>query len=188
MRNVAHAFRIFSRSPGFAALAAVTLALGIGSGAAGFSVVDGALLRPLPYRDPARVVSILHASVREKELAKIFASYRDLEEYAAHAKPLGRIGAATWATRPNAVLTGGGRARGYLTIPVSGDFFGTLGVPAALGRTFTPAGRGAGCAVVLSHAFWRDELNADRSVIGTSLSLDDHACRVTGVMPAAFAF
>jgi putative ABC transport system permease protein len=188
MRDVRHALRNFARSPGFTAVLLLTLALGIGANTAVFSILEGTLLRPLPYKNPASLINILDASPREKELAKIFASYSDFEEYARHARTLERLGAATWAGRTGAVLTGRGPAKSYLTIPVTADFFGTLGVLAQLGRLFNSADLRGGCAVMLSDKFWRGTLASDPKIVGESLSLNDQACAVVGVMPRAFAF
>src|SRR3984885_5434150 len=81
MGDVKQAFRLFAKSLGFTTIVLVTLALGIGANTAVFSVVDGVLLRPLPYKSPDRLIDILDTSLREKELAKIFASYTDFEEF-----------------------------------------------------------------------------------------------------------
>jgi putative ABC transport system permease protein len=188
MSDVRHALRIFSKSPGFTAVLLLTLALGIGANTAVFSIIDGVLLRPLPYQDPGRLIDILDTSLREAQLAKIFASYSDFEEFSRHARTLERIGATSWAGRTGVLLTGRGPAKGYLTLPVTADFFGTLGVAAKQGRTFTSDDLRGGCAVVLSDQFWRGPLRADPAIAGQSLTLDDRACTVLGVMPPTFAF
>ena len=188
MNDLRYALRLFAKSPGFAVVVVATLALGIGANTAVFSIVNGVLLRPLPYREPGRLVDVLDTSVREKELAKLFASYRDLEEYARHARTVEQIGAATWATRPGAVLRGRGPAKSYLTIPVTSGFFRTLGVGAQLGRTFSAEDVRGGCAVVLSDGFWRGPMHGDRGIVGQTVSLDNRACRVMGIMPAGFGF
>jgi putative ABC transport system permease protein len=187
MQDLKHALRLLLKSPGFTAVVVVILALGIGANTAVFSIIYGALLRPLPYKNPDRLLNILDTSRREHELAKIFASYADFEEYSRHAHGLESLGADTWAGRPGAVLTGRGPARSYLTIPVTADFFRTLGVQAERGRTFTRNDLRAGCAVVLSNQFWRARLSADPRIVGQALSLDNQSCTVLGVMPAAFA-
>lgn len=187
MQGLNQAWRLFRKSPGFSAVIVVTLALGIGANTAVFSILYGTLLRPLPYKDPGRLINILDTSPREKELAKIFASYADFEEFSRHARTLERVAADTWAGRPNAVLTGRGPTKAYLTIPVTAEFFETLGVAAQRGRTFTRADLHGGCAVVLSDKFWRGPLGADPRIVGQSLSLDDQSCTVLGIMPASFA-
>ena len=187
MHDLKLSVRLFMKSPGFTAVVVITLALGIGANVAVFSIIEGTLLRPLPYKEPGRLINILDTSKREKELAKIFASYADFEEFSHHARTLEPVAADTWAARPTAVLTGRGPAKAYLTIPVTGRFFDTLGVGAQLGRTFRADDSHGGCAVVLSDKFWRSRLDADPHILGQALSLDDRACTVVGVMPATFA-
>lgn len=155
------------------------MALGIGANTAVFSIIDGVLLRPLPYQDPNRLIDILDTSPREKGLARIFASYADFEEFSKHARTLERLAATTWAGRTGAILTGRGPAKSYLTLPVTADFFATLGVAAERGRTFTRDDLRGGCAIVLSDKFWRGPLGADASIAGQTLSLDDRAWRHT---------
>jgi putative ABC transport system permease protein len=188
MGNAGHALRLLAKSPGFTITILATLALGIGANTAVFSIIDGALLRPLPYKDPGGLIDILDTSPREKGLARIFAAYADFEEFAQHARTLQHVAATTWAGSFEGILTGRGPAKSYLTIPVTADFFTTLGVAAQRGRTFTNADLRGGCAVVLSDRFWHGPLNADPSIVGQSLSLDDHSCTVLGVMPPTFAF
>jgi putative ABC transport system permease protein len=187
VQDVGYAWRIFRKSPGFTATVILTLGLGIGANTAVFSVVDGVLLRPLPYKDPARLVDILDASVKDPNLARIFATYSDFEEYARHARSFEKLAFATWAGA-GAILTGRGPARNVLAIPVSEDFFSMLGVSAAHGRIFERGDLARGCSVVVSDAFWRNTLAADPAVTGTSLGLNHRACAVVGVMPAGFEF
>jgi putative ABC transport system permease protein len=129
MQDLRYALRLFVKAPGFTAIVVLTLALGIGANTAVFSIIFGALLRPLPYANPDRLVNILDTSTRESELAKIFASYVDFEEFSHHARTLESIAANTWAGRPGAILTGRGPTKTYLTIPVTAEFFKVLGVP-----------------------------------------------------------
>ncbi len=186
MQDLKHALRLFAKSPGFTAIVVITLALGVGANTAVFSIIYGAVLRPLPYKDPDRLIDILDTSPREKELAKIFASYSDFEEFSRHSQTVESIAAETWAGRPGAVLTGRGPAKNYLTIPVTAGFFKTLGVAAQQGRTFRSDDLRGGCTVVLSNKFWRGPLGADPRIVGQSLSLDSQSCTVLGVMPESF--
>jgi predicted permease len=180
--------RQFSRRPGFTVIAVLTLALGIGAATAVFSILDAVLLRPLPYKQPDQLVAIWGRGLHEKGLAKTFLPYTDYEDWSRHANSFESIAVATWAAGSQRILTGRGDARELLVIPVSASFFDTLGVHAVLGRTFTQDDERRGCAVVLSDAFWKATLASDRAIIGQSLTLDERACTVLGIMPATFSF
>jgi putative ABC transport system permease protein len=182
------AIRAFAKRPGFTAVAALTLAMGIGSTTAVFSIVDAVLLRPLPYTDPGRLAAVWITSTREKGLAKVFGTYADYVEFRHSARTLESVGAATWATALGRVLNGHGPARQVLTVPASVSFFETLGVPAAFGRTFRAEDETHGCSILVAHNFWISALAADTSIIGKSLTLDEKPCTVLGVMPEGFAF
>lgn len=147
------AARTFARRPGFTAVAALTVALGIGATTTVFSMVDAVLFRPLSYRNPERLAAVWVTSTRENSLAKIFATHADYVEFRSHARTLEDVAAATWATRTGGVLSGYGPAREVLTIPASASFFDTLGVSAAIGRTFIPEDEGRGCSLVVTHKF-----------------------------------
>ncbi len=187
-QDLRFAARLLRKNLGFTISAAATLALGIGATTAVFSIVDAVLLRPLPYRDPSRLVAIWDRSVREKGFAKVFAPYTDYQEWARSARSFESIAVLTWAYHPSRILTGRGPAKELLAIPASATLFDTLGVPAALGRTFVPDDERHGCAVVLSHALWTTQLGADASIVGHSLTLDQRECSVVGVMPSRFSF
>ncbi len=182
------AARTFAKRPGFAAIAVMTLALGIGATTTVFSIVDAVLLRPLPYKNPDSLVAVWKRSTRESGLSKLFASYGDYVEFRRHAQTLSNVAAATWATSTSRVLTGLGPAREVLAIPASASFFETLGVRAAIGRVFSPEDERNGCSVVVAHKFWISTLSADPSAIGRSINLDQNACTVIGVMPEEFSF
>ncbi len=187
VQDLRYAWRSLLRAKPFAITACAVLALGIGAATAVFSIVNGALLRPLPYRDPGRLVEILDQSLRERGMNKLFATYADFREYARHSRTLEDVAAVTWAVK-SPILTGRGPARTVTAISVSADFFRLLGASAALGRTFLPADESGGCAVVLSHAFWASTFGANRRAVGESIALDGAACAVIGVMPSGFAF
>jgi putative ABC transport system permease protein len=187
IHDLRYAFRLLKKSKGFTLAAVLTLALGIGANTAVFSIVRGALLRPLPYRDPNRLVDILDQSLRDKRQNRLFAIYRDFREYKQHARSFDELAAATWAVKPD-ILSGRGAARGVTAFPVSDSFFDLLGAQPALGRTFTAADTTRGCSVVLSNAFWTSEFNADPLIAGRTIDLDHQSCVVLGVMPKNFAF
>ena len=186
-QDLRRACRLLWRAKGFTFVAALTLALGIGATTAVFSVVNGALLRPLPYREPDRLVDILDQSLHERGNNKLFGTYADFREYARHARTLDGVAAVTWAVK-SPILTGHGEARGVTAIPVSAGFFDLLGTRAALGRTFAAADERGGCEVVLSHSFWTSAFRGDPHAIGESIALDGKACTVIGVTPKEFAF
>lgn len=186
-QDVEYAFRIFARAPGFTAIVILTLALGIGANTAIFSIVQAVLLRPLPFPKPGRLVVIWERSLHEKGLAKLFDMYRDFDTYRDNNQSFEKISGATWATSGR-ILTGRGRAQTVLAIPATVDFFSMLGVAPEAGRTFATEDLKRGCSVVLEHRFWQNALNADKSVVGQSLRMDDQECTVLGVMPASFAF
>src|SRR5580704_562011 len=169
-QDLRYAFRLLRKSPGFAAIVILTLAFGIGANTAVFSVVRGVILQPPPYQDPARLVDVLEANVKDLNLSKLFGSYKDFEEYARHAKSFEKIAFATWAGA-GATLTGRGPARNILAVPVSEDFFTMLGVSPARGRTFQPGDLNRGCSVVLSDGLWRNTLGGDAGIVGQSLNL-----------------
>src|SRR6267378_111380 len=131
--DIRFAARTFAKRPGFTLVAALTLALGIGATTAVFSIVSAVLLRPLPYKDPTRLVAVWITSTREKDLAKLFATHADYAQFRRNSRSLENVAAATWATHLGRVLTGFGPAREVLTVPASASLFDALGVPAAMG-------------------------------------------------------
>jgi putative ABC transport system permease protein len=186
-QNARYAWRLTKKSPGFTTVAALTLALGIGANTAVFSILDAVLLRPLPYRDPGRLVVIWDVLSKAKEGGPIFASYGDFEQFEKYARSFSSISAATWASGGR-VWKNGPKAVSVLPEPVTIGFFGTLGVRAELGRTFNRSDTQRGCALVLSHDFWMAKMNGNRAVLNRTLALDDTLCDVVGVMPASFSF
>jgi len=188
MQDIRFAARSFAKRPGFTIVAAATLALGIGASTAVFSIVNGVLLRRLPYKDPGRLAAVWLTSTREKGLAKIFATYADYLEFRRGSQSFEEISAATWAKNPTRVLTWLGTAREVLTIPATASFFETLGVPAALGRTFRADDEPNGCSILFANRFWAGAGNGDRSIVGRRVTLDDKSCTVVGVMPESFSF
>jgi predicted permease len=178
--------RVLRKNPGFTATAVLTLALGIGVNTAIFSVVDAVLLKPLPYRDADRLVAVWFTEVGHPG-TKIFAPYRDFQEFRAHSRSFEELSAVTWA-RAGEILSWHGSAHSVLAIPADVKFFDLLGASAAEGRTFSPEDLHAGCTVVLADAFWRGELGGVPAVVGSALTLNGKSCVVAGVMPRGFDF
>jgi len=174
------AVRSLRRAPGFTLAAILTFAIGIGATTAIFSVLETALLRPLPYSRPDRLVVLLHDG-------QFPVSPADYADYKRDSRAYSTLSAAqAWS----ATLTTAGPAERVAGLQVSADLFRTLGVPAALGRTFV-AGEdapGRDRVVVLSHALWRDRFGSDPEIVGRTVSLDSEPFTVVGVMPSGFRF
>jgi predicted permease len=184
VQDVRYAARRLARTPGFTLVALVTLALGIGANTAIFSVVHGVLLRPLPFQDPDRLYMVWarHTSTDRYPLQlPEFCDYRDQN------KTLESVAAfGNW--NPN--LTGDGPAERVGGLRVSGNFFTTLGVPAAVGRTLAAADDTPGQekVVVLAHGLWQRRFGGDPAIVGRPLTLNGEPFTVVGVMPREFFF
>src|SRR5262249_12994108 len=185
-RDIRYSLRTWRRRPAFAAVAVLTLAVGIGAVTAVFSIIEAVLLHPLPYAHADRLVAVWDGHVSDRNLAKIFASYVDFDLWRRDSGTLEEAAALTWATGDR-TLTGNGDPKVVLAIPASVNFFALLGVPASIGRTFAPEDLTRGCTLVLGSRFWRTSLSGS-DVVGRSLALDGRACTVIGVMPEAFSF
>jgi predicted permease len=189
-QDLGYAWRALRSAPGFALVALLTLALGIGANAAIFSVVRGVLLRPLPFPATERLVQIWHANP-EANVARSVVSEPDFLEWRQSTRGFSIMGA--WWYQPGgsgANLTGLGppeRIEGAFVTP---GFFQTLGTPAFLGRTIRDEEGVVGNDryVVLSHGFWQRRFGGDVSVIGRGLTIGGEAHTVVGVMPPEFTF
>ena len=178
--DLRYAIRTMGRGPGFTVLAVLALALGIGASAAIFSVLDAVLLRPLPYRDADRLVTVL-----EKGNDPVSpANYLDWRR---ESKTLARLGAAEYWT-PD--VTGGETPETVRALRVTADLLPLLGVPPLLGRVFTPdeETKGKDRVAVLSYELWQRQLGGDPSVLGRSLTANGESYTVVGVMPRGFSF
>jgi putative ABC transport system permease protein len=184
VQDLRHATRGLRRSPGFTAVAVLTLGLGIGANTAIFSVVNAVLLRPLPYQEPARLVTVQHHYPSLDLDAPVsvpgFLDYRAQERVFAHAAV-----ETGWA--PN--LTGTGEPERLPAARVTGEFFTTYGVVPLLGRTLHPDDAEPGHdqhVVVLSNGFWVRHFGAERGVVGRTMLLNGESYQIVGVMPASF--
>jgi predicted permease len=180
IQDLKYGLRTMRRGPGFTAVAVLTLALGIGANTAIFSVVNAVLLRPLPYRDPARLVTVLHDGWKPVAPAN-FLDWRE------QSRSFESIAAAqSW----NLTMTGRDRPEQLNVLQTSAEMFHVLGVDAALGRTYT-AGEdqpGREHVVVISHGFWQRRFGGSPDVIGRQVTLDGEPYTVVGVMPPDFQF
>jgi predicted permease len=182
-QDIRYAIRQLNRSRGFAVVAIVTLALGIGANTAIFSVVDSILLEPLPFPHQDRLVTL---GARDEHGADAdYYRYPKgwIRAYQQRSHTLASISGYTLNTEYN--ITGGGSSDRAFGSAVSVNLFDTLGVRPALGRFFSPeeANVGSDLVVVLSNGFWRQQFGADPSVIGHTMLLDGISRQIIGVAP-----
>ena len=184
--DLRYAARSLWRRPGFATVVVLTLALGIGATTAIFSVVNGVLLRPLPFPQPERLIALQgHPTNGDTEKVGTSTSYPDFEDIRAQATVFDGLAAVrTWPT----TLTGGGEqpARVRVTLATS-DLWPIMGSPRpVLGRGLQPADErpDAPAVAVLSHALWRARYGGDPGIVGHTIALDGRPVTVVGVMPA----
>jgi putative ABC transport system permease protein len=178
-RDARFATRLLRRMPGFTVVAALTLALGIGASTAIFTVVDAVLLRPLPYRDPARLFMLQHAG--GTVAAATFLDWK------AASRTVERMSAAEYWT-PN--LTGGDKPEEVQAIRVGADHLPMFGVSPILGRVFLPEEEHAGPhrVIVLGYGIWERRFASDPHVIGRTIQVDGEPHVIVGVMPRGFRF
>jgi predicted permease len=185
LANLRFAFRTLAKSPSFALIAIVSLALGIGANTAMFSYVDSVLLRPLPVPDSGRIVEV-DSTAPDTRLGRL--SYPDYVELRDHTKTLHALACYDWfpagvATQPNQLPKYG------LDAAVSGNFFSGLGVPLVLGRGFrddedTVVGRDL--VAVISHHMWDRDFLRDRAVLGRKIRVNGTDFTVVGVAAERF--
>jgi len=183
LADLGHAARALRKNPGFATIAILLLALGIGANALVFSLVDKVLLRPLPFRDPARLAAIWETTPNWDP--KIFSNYRDVQAFDRQSRSFDGIAGWQWVEY---TLAGRGDPRRILGEGVTARFFETLGVHAAQGRTFGPADLSRGPVVVLSDAGWKSLFGGAPGAVGQALTLDGRVYTVLGIMPHGFEF
>jgi putative ABC transport system permease protein len=186
LKEAKQVIRGLLRNPGFTLVAVLTMALSIGANTAMFSVIESVLLRPLPYRDPSRIV-MLWSAVPSKAIERNWTSYPDIQDWRRESRSFTQI--AAMLRVDTATLTGGAAVERIKTGRVSSEFFSTLGMAPQLGRTWTEQEEDRRVpAVVLSHAFWQTHFGGARDVIGKPLEIDHERAFVIGVMPADFNF
>jgi len=190
VRDVQHSLRILGKNLSFTAVAVITLAFGIGASVANFAVVRGVLLRPLPYRDPSRLVALYDANPERDANLSAF-SPQDFDDFKRQQTPFDSVGGYWYSAGSSGrTLTGRGEPA-FLEIAFAGDgFFETLGVAAAVGRSFHSEENVAGkdSVAILSDQLWRSQFHADPAVVGEKILVDGSPTIVVGVMPASFAF
>ena len=184
LQDIRLALRRMARNPLFALSAIGTLALGIGATTSIYSVVDGVLLKPLPFRDAGALVRV-SADYQAQGQRDVPLSQPELDDFTRRAGVFASI-AGIWPITAN--LTGSDRPERVEVLLASGNYFDVLGAHAALGRTFTPADTVPGIATVavISDGLWRRGFGGDPAIVGRTLRIDEDAYEVVGVMPADF--
>ncbi|HEY4215945.1 MAG TPA: ABC transporter permease [Gemmatimonadaceae bacterium] len=179
--DIRYAIRGLLTKPAYTAAVVLTLALGIGANSAMFTIVNAVVLRPLPYPDPDRIITL---SVR---LRGADIGVADEHNYFAWASAAHSVALAAYSPQRNVVVTSNGPedVRGML---VTASYFDILGVHPLLGRVFNPSEdrKNGPAVVVLGEHLWRQEFGGDSSIVGRSVSLNDKPATVVGVMPRSF--
>lgn len=182
------ALRTLRKNIGFTVSTVATLALGLGAATAVFTVVNGVLLRPLPYPDPSRLAMVWMSSKQYGEQMPLSAGfYNDIATPTSDVQKL----ATTTAFRAwNYSLSSGSEAEQVIGARVTPSFFGVIGVRPRIGRAFTDADAEAGAppVVLLSDGLWQSRFGSDPTIVGRTIEMSGEHFRVVGVMPPGFAF
>jgi putative ABC transport system permease protein len=186
LQDIRYGWRMLARNPGFTAIAVLTLAIGIGASSAIFSVVDTVLLRPLPYREPEKLVLVTE-TLPGMSADEIGVSAGEYQDYRDRNRSFSQVAAYESA---GFNLTGAGQPLRVNAAALSASAFPLLGVSPELGRGFTTEEDryGSGSVVVLSHALWEHQYSRDPNILGQTVKLDEKLYTVIGVMPASFRF
>jgi putative ABC transport system permease protein len=186
LNDLRYAIRQFRKSPGFTAAAVLTLALGIGATTAIFSVVYAVLLRPLPYREPERLVQLYETGLRGGG-SRDWVSFPNFLDWCQQNQVFEEV--AAYRYWPSTVA-GDGTPETVLGLQVTSGLFGVLGVHPSLGRTFVPEEDqpGKGNVAILSYNLWQRRFGGSQAIVGQPITIDGQSCTIVGVMPDAFQF
>ncbi len=184
LQDLRYGMRLIAKSPGFAAIAIITLALGIGANTAVFSVVNGVLLNPLPYPQPDRLVSV-YSKTKQFDHSSI--SYPNFLDWARDQRSFTAI-AAYRGDDYN--LTGMGEPQRLSAEMVSASFFPVLGINPVVGRQFRSEDDqiGAQPVALITGGFWKREFGSSRDAVGKTLDLNGVGYTIVGVLPASFHY
>jgi putative ABC transport system permease protein len=188
LQDLRFGLRMLAKSPGFTAVAVLTLALGIGANTAIFSMVNSVLLRPLAYREAQQLYL-----VREivPELSQTYPTLpANLPNFRVWQRECHSFTEVAIVEPFNMTLTGYGEAEQISGGRASANLFDVLGIVPEMGRTFLPQEDTPGndYVVILTHSFWRDRFHGDPAIVGRSITLNGEAFQVVGVLPASFRF
>jgi putative ABC transport system permease protein len=184
--DVLYATRMLLKKPAFTSIAILTLALGIGANTAIFSVVNAVLLRPLPYKEPQKLVMIW-GNLHREGLEQVNASTPEFIDYKEQSKSFEQIAAYEWH---GFNLTGGDQPHRVVGARVTASLFPLLGIQPALGRTFSDEEDRPGYeqVAVISHRLWQQRFGSDANITEKPIQLNGKSFTVVGVMPAGFDY
>jgi predicted permease len=180
-----YALRILRKRRGFTAVAILTLAIGIGSATAAFSILDPWLLRPLPLKDARQLYALWRTAAANPAQPAFFFGYRDYLGFSANAQSFTGMGASF---HRSFTMIGAGKPEEVSGEIASQSLFPTLDANAFIGRTFLPEDLTGEKTAVVSFAFWEKKLGGSRSAIGQTLNLNDEPYRIIGVLPKEFSY
>jgi len=185
LQDLRYAFRNLGNARGFALVAAVTLAIGIGANTAIFSIIDTILLRPLPYRNPGQLVRLNETEAAPGRYPLAGADFVDWKAQNSTFQDMTLFG---WSHDMN--LSAGGQPEHILALPTAANFFSLLGVEPLLGRTWAAGEdqRGKDDVVILGYGLWKSRFAGDPHAVGQSIELNARKYMIVGVMPASFRF
>ncbi|MGH9837351.1 MAG: ABC transporter permease [Blastocatellia bacterium] len=185
-QDLRYGARMLMKKPGFTTIAVLTLALGIGAVTAIFSVVNGVLLRPLPFVGAERLVRV-YVTVPDRGVRSNPASWLNFADWRARSSVFDAMAAYSGAS---ATFTGGDAPEQIEGVAASGDLFTVLNAAPLAGRVFSRAdeGPGANNVIVISHGLWQRGFSADPKIVGRRVTLDATSYTVIGVMPRGFRF
>jgi putative ABC transport system permease protein len=181
-QNFRFALRRLRKNPGFTVVAVLTLALGIGANSAMFSIVNAVLLRPLPYRDPQRLMLLAERWPQFPRLSLSYLNYKDWRDQSHSFEAVGAVRNSVMT------MTGGAEAERLPSQNVTANLFDLLGTKPELGRTFSDAEDkpGAPPVAVISHSLWERRFSSSPSVLSQTITLDNQNYSIIGVMPPRF--
>ena len=187
--DVRYAFRRIRREPGFFVFAALIIGLGVGANTAVYSVVSPLMLRPLPFDEPDRLVWIANAA--EGGMSAVTSRTSNLRDFRERNRSFDAItGYFAFFDYESYNLVGDGQPERLVGVGVAQDFLDVLGVPLLMGRNFVDEEGvwGGRPAAILTHGFWTRRFDADRAIIGRSITLNGEPTTIIGVLPAWFNF
>jgi putative ABC transport system permease protein len=178
IQDIRYALRSFLRAPGFTLVALLTLAFGIGGTTAIFSIVDGVVLRPLPYSDPDRIVRIVRTNASGEDSSFSGPDYRDVKKAATYFSAIAGY-------RSDIIdLTGRTQPVRVIGLETTAAFFDVFDVPAIVGRTYHEATDQPGAAIaVIGESVWRQQFGSDPAIIGATVRLNNKPTEIIGVVP-----